>query len=100
MNALPAGPPGLFKTISTPPHFYDTSSPPSHFYLKLHSPTSFSFMTDCIDSLSLKDAEISVESEKQRTTAALGELNLTKQQIEKRLAEKDDELEAVKYVDQ
>ena len=40
---------------------------------------------------------MSVESEKQRTAAALGELNITKQQIDKRLAEKDEELEGVKY---
>lgn len=39
---------------------------------------------------------MSVESEKQRTAAALGELNLTKQQIEKRLAERDEELEGAK----
>ena len=40
---------------------------------------------------------MSVESEKQRTAAALGELHLTKQQIDKRLEEKDEELEGVKY---
>ena len=39
---------------------------------------------------------MAVEAEKQRTVAALGELNLIKQQIDKRLAEKDEELEAAK----
>ena len=48
--------------------------------------------------LFFQDAEFAVEAEKNRVASVMGELTLTKSEIEKRLAEKDEELEGLKYV--
>ena len=48
--------------------------------------------------LSFQDAEFAVEAEKNRVASVMGELTLTKTEIQKRLAEKDEELEGLKYV--